>query len=165
MDKKHAMLMKEMVSYDSGDLRRIQHMVKVYGFASTIGRLEGLSEDELYTLETAAILHDIGIKNSMKKYGSSMGKYQEEEGPPEAERLMRELGGFTEDQIEKVKFLVGHHHTYEGIRDLDYQILIEADFLVNLYENPEKYGDPAAVLEKHFRTETGKQMLKDSYLV
>lgn len=169
MNIKHAQLMKQMVAHDKSDLRRIQHMVKVYGFASAIGTLEGLSDQELFVLETAAILHDIGIKISVEKYGSSMGKYQEEEGPPAAESLMRDMaktdfGGFSEEQIERVKFLIGHHHTYDIPRDLDYQILIEADFLVNLYENPDKYGSPAETLEKHFKTETGKQMLVDSYL-
>lgn len=164
MDIKHAQLMKQMVHYDRGDLRRIQHMVKVYGFVSSIGTLEGLEQGEFYTLQTAAILHDIGIKNSMKKYGSSMGKYQEQEGPPEAEKMLRAMGGFTEEQIDRVKYLIGHHHTYDIPRELDYQTLIEADFLVNLYENPDKYQDPAGTLERHFKTETGKQMLIDSYL-
>lgn len=164
MNIKHAQLIKQMVSHDKGDLRRIQHMVKVYGFASAIGTLEGLSDEELFILETAAILHDIGIKISMEKYGSSMGKYQEKEGPPLAEKLLRALDGFTEEQIARIKFLIGHHHTYDIPGDPDYQILIEADFLVNLYENPDKYGSPAETLEKHFKTETGKQMLIDSYL-
>ena len=41
---------------------------------------------------------------------------------------MRKVGGYTEEQIERVKYLVGHHHTYDNIDGLDYQILIEADF-------------------------------------
>lgn len=37
--------------------------------------------------------------------------------------------------MDRVCWLVGHHHTYTDIRDLDYQILVEADCLVNLYED------------------------------
>ncbi len=55
------------------------------------------------------------------------------EGPALAEQMLSELG-FEKDVIERVSFLVGHHHTYTGIDGLDYQILVEADFLVNLFE-------------------------------
>ena len=34
--------------------------------------------------------------------------------------------------IRRVEYLVGHHHTYKDIDGLDYQILVEADFLVNI---------------------------------
>lgn len=37
--------------------------------------------------------------------------------------------------IDRICYLIGHHHTYDNIEGLDYQILVEADFLVNLYED------------------------------
>lgn len=43
--------------------------------------------------------------------------------------------GFKEQVIRRVEYLVGHHHTYKDIDGLDYQILVEADFLVNYFEN------------------------------
>lgn len=55
-------------------------------------------------------------------------------GPDEAEKLLNKLG-VDEKIIERVCFLVGHHHTYNMIDGLDYQILVEADFLVNAYED------------------------------
>ncbi len=164
MDTQHAKLLAAMIHYNKGDALRIQHLVKVHGFAAAIGRLEQLDEDTLFILESAAILHDIGIRISEQKYGSSQGKYQELEGPTEAEKLMRKLGGYTEEQIERVKYLVGHHHTYDNIDGLDYQILIEADFLVNLFENASKYDTAENVLKKIFKTESGKQMLIDTFL-
>lgn len=85
--------MKAMVAYDHGDVPRIQHFVKVHDFAAIIGIAEGLDEETQFVLETAAILHDIGIHPSEAKYGSSMGKYQEELGPAEAEKLLAEVGG------------------------------------------------------------------------
>ena len=58
--------------------------------------------------------------------------------------------------IERVGYLVGHHHSF-GIRgQRDLQILFEADWLVNLIESAEKY-DRKIVYEKHFDTETGKE--------
>ena len=56
-----ARLMRAMIKYDCGDVPRIQHLVKVHNFARTIGIEEGLGADELFVLEAAAILHDIGI--------------------------------------------------------------------------------------------------------
>ena len=36
---------------------------------------------------------------------------------------------------ERVAYLIGHHHTYDKIEGMDYQILVEADFLVNINED------------------------------
>lgn len=42
---------------------------------------------------------------------------------------------FSPKVTERVSYLVGHHHTYDHIDGMDYQILVEADFLVNFNEN------------------------------
>lgn len=73
-------IMREAVKYDGKDLRRINHLLKVYTYAKMIGEGEGLTPEEQYILETAAILHDIGIHESERKYNSSAGNYQELEG-------------------------------------------------------------------------------------
>ena len=77
-------LLTAMMEYDHGDVPRIQHFVKVYEFARMIGLMEGLDSKTQFTLESAAVVHDIGIHISEQKYGSSSGKYQELEGPAEA---------------------------------------------------------------------------------
>ena len=69
MDR-NALLIKEMIRYYANDPKRIQHFIKVHDLARIIGRLEHLGEEELDILETAAIVHDIGIKVSEEKYGS-----------------------------------------------------------------------------------------------
>ncbi|URZ02956.1 hypothetical protein CLAUR_029900 [Clostridium felsineum] len=81
-------VIKEMILYFDGDVRRINHALKVYSFSKTISELEKLSADDFKILEVAAILHDIGIKESEKKYNSSAGNYQELEGPPVAKKLL-----------------------------------------------------------------------------
>ncbi len=163
MDKRQANLLAAMIRYDRGSAQRIQHLVKVHDLSVAIGTLEGLDERTLYILESAAILHDIGIRPSLEKYGSGMGKYQEQEGPAEAEKLLREIGGYDEEHIARVKYLVGHHHTYDNMDGLDYQILVEADFLVNLYESQKKY-DAILKAEQHiFKTATGIQFLRDMF--
>lgn len=38
-------------------------------------------------------------------------------------------------QIDRVSYLVGHHHTLDCIEGIDYQILIESDYIVDASEN------------------------------
>ena len=157
MTPQTARLLCAMAEYD-GDADRIHHFVKVHGFACAIASLEGVDEETQFVLETAALVHDIGIRNCLEKYGSSRGPLQEQEGPAEAEAMLRAVGGYTDRQIDRVKYLVGHHHTYTHIDGLDYQILVEADFLVNLHESADRYRAILAE-ERIFRTESGKRLL------
>ena len=152
-----------MIDYNNGDPKRIQHTTKVHAYASMIGKCEELDEDTLFILESAALVHDIGIRASEQKYGHQNGKLQEQEGPAVARDLLTRLGGYTDRQIERICWLVAHHHTYPVCEDLDYQILIEADFLVNLYEDNESPNAIRAVCKNIFRTESGTRLLETMY--
>ena len=77
--------------------------------------------------------------------------------------MLTRLGGFTDHKIERICWLVGHHHTYHVCEDLDYQILIEADFLVNLFEDEESPNAIRAVRKNIFRTESGIRILETMY--
>lgn len=161
MDKK-ALLIKTMISYYANDPCRIQHFIKVHDFAGIIGKLEKLGDEEQNILEIAAIVHDIGIKVSEEKYGNADGKHQELEGPVIA-RAMLETLDFEDSVIDRVCYLIAHHHTYTDINGLDYQILVEADFLVNLYEGNESRETAGQVLRRIFRTESGRQICADMF--
>lgn len=163
MDERLARLMDRMIEYDEHDTRRIQHFIKVHDLSATIGVLEHLDKETLFILEAAAILHDIGIHISEKKYGSGSGKYQEIEGPGEAEKLLSKSGDFTKGEIDRIKYLIAHHHTYNNIDALDYQILVEADFLVNLYENGSSTETVREVGNKIFKTEAGRRILANMF--
>ncbi len=91
MNIQHAQLIAAMMNYDQGDARRIQHFIKVHDFATAIGTLEHIDPDTLFILETAAIVHDIGIHVAEKKYGDSNGKLQEKEGPAEHKNSLKRL--------------------------------------------------------------------------
>jgi len=155
-------LIKEMICYYSGDPKRIQHFIKVHSFAKTIGLLEKLEKRTLYILETAALVHDIGIKTCEEKYGDCNGKLQELEGPAAAKALLDELG-YEEDVIERVCFLVAHHHTYDKVDNMDYQILIEADFLVNMYEEKLEKDCIRSVFQKIFKTPSGRFLCRQMF--
>jgi len=155
-------VMDETIKYFDGDMKRINHLVKVYGFAKTLGELEGLDKRTQEILEITAITHDIGIKISEKKYNSSSGYYQQLEGPNEARTLLEGLG-IEETIIDRVCWLIAHHHTYLNIDKPDYQILVEADFLVNACEDNMKKKEIESVKTKVFRTESGRSLLDSIY--
>ncbi len=147
-------LFLKMMEFYTGDPQQIQHLIKVHGFARLIGLGEHLDERTQNILEVAAIVHDIGIKPALEKHGTAAGPYQELEGPPIAETMLKELG-YAPELMERVCYLVGHHHTYRDIDGMDYQILVEADFLVNMYEGEMSADAIRATLHNIFRTETG----------
>jgi hypothetical protein len=158
-----SIIIQKMVEYFDGDLRRINHAIKVFGFAKTIGEQEGLPAKQQMELELAAVLHDIGIKEAERKYRSCAGPYQEQEGPPVAERLLKEAG-IAEELIERVSFLIGHHHSYAAIDGRDFQILVEADFLVNIDEEGLQPAAIASVGKQYFKTACGGELLKNLFL-
>ena len=151
-------LILAMIDFYQGHPKQIQHLIKVHSFARVIGIDEGLSTQEQERLEVAAIVHDIGIKPAWEKYNSSNGKYQEELGPAEAIKLLNRLN-YDEALIERVAYLVGHHHTYSEIDGLDYQILLEADFLVNGDESNLTKEAIEKMKKNVFKTKTGIELL------
>jgi len=155
-------VMTKMIEYYQGDSKRVQHFMKVYAYAKAIGEQEELEPELQEILEIAAVTHDIGIKKSEEKYNSSSGKYQEIEGPDEARKLLGEFG-LKNETMDRICYLIGHHHTYSRIDGIGYQILVEADFLVNLEED--KSGMKAAhnVKKKIFVTKTGIHYLENLF--
>ncbi len=151
-------IFQKMIAYYQNDPRRINHFIKVHQYAKLIAVEEGLESSVLFTIELAAILHDIGIKISEVKYNSSSGKYQEIEGPALAEEFLSAFD-LEDDLIRRVCFLIGHHHTYHMVDEVDYQILIEADFIVNLYEDNISKEGCKSVKNKYFKTTTGKKYM------
>ncbi len=65
--------------------------------------------------------------------------------------------------IERVCYLIGNHHSYSKIEGLDFQILVEADFLVNIFEDEMNKSMLAGIREKYFNTATGKALLQSIY--
>ena len=155
-------LYRKMIEFYRDDPARIQHFIKVHSFAKLIGEEEHLDEKLLYILEAAAYVHDIGIRPAEAKFGRCDGKLQEQEGPAEAEKMLKSLG-FEQDVIERVSYLVGHHHTYTDIDGMDYQILVEADFLVNLFEDGSGRETAEKVRENIFKTKTGKKFCREIF--
>lgn len=152
----------EMIKLYSGDAKRIQHFCKVHSYAKLIAEMENVDKDTLFIIETAALTHDIGIHLCEDKYGNCNGKLQEKEGPALAKKMLETLG-FSENVSERVQYLIGHHHTYNNIEEIDYQILVEADFLVNMYEDELSKTAVEHAYDSVFRTESGKKICEEMF--
>lgn len=152
-----------MLQFNAQDPLRQHHLMKVHRFAQLIGRMERLDAHTQFVTECAALVHDIGIRPAEAQYGASFGPLQEQVGPAYAETMLRELG-LDEADVARISYLVGHHHTYTDMEGMDYQILVEADFLVNGYEDA--LPEPAlwSAYRKIFRTEAGKMLFRTVYL-
>ncbi|MGZ7043844.1 MAG: hypothetical protein ACXVHM_04570, partial [Methanobacterium sp.] len=84
-------VLEKMIEYFGVDVRRINHALKVYDFAQIISYEESIDRKTRDIIIYSAILHDIGIKVAEKKHNSSVGKYQEIEGPPIAREILSDL--------------------------------------------------------------------------
>lgn len=155
--------METMVGYFGHDTKRINHALKVFAFSRIISSHEspdpGMQEIIAYT----ALLHDIGILEAERKYKSSLGKYQQIEGPPVARQILTDLG-IPAPIIDRVCFITAHHHTYSKIDGIDFQIIVEADFLVNIFEDDLGREAIESIGARIVKTESGKNLLRTMYL-
>ncbi len=156
-------VLKKMAEYFGRDAKRINHALKVYGFAEMITDGENLSEKDSMTVRIAAILHDIGIPEAERKHGSPAGKYQEMEGPAVAKGILEEFA-LDEDTLARILHLIGNHHSYAKIDGPDFQVLVEADFLVNIFEDGMNRETIQKIKKNIFRTDTGNGLLLSMYL-
>ena len=158
-----AEIARKMVAYSNGNRHDVNHFMKVWAFAKTIGECEGLDKASQDILEIAAIVHDIACPLCREKYGNTNGKYQELEGPALVRDFLSD-SGLPQSAVDRIAWLVGHHHTLQGIDGPDHQILIEADYLVNADESGYSRENVENTLERIFRTETGRALLRAMYL-
>ena len=138
------------------DLQKLLHFLEGEGIAILDTTLDDLQH-------FASGLHDIGIHAAEAKYRSAAGIYQEKEGPAPARKLLEDVSGIPSAMIERICYLIGHHHTYKDVDGADYQLLLEADFLVNAYEDALSQKAILAFREKVFRTASGTAMLNAVY--
>jgi len=155
-------IMQKMIEYSNGNLHDINHFIKVWTYTKTIAELEGVNKDTLCILEVAAITHDIACPLCREKYGNTNGKYQEIEGESLVRNFLKDTD-LSQEQIERIAYLVAHHHTFNNIDGIDYQILIEADYIVNAEESCYSKENIRNFSEKFFKTTTGINLLKSIY--
>ena len=155
-------LKRAMEAYFAGDKKRIDHSHKVTEYAEQLLKQE---EGDYPVVIGASVLHDIGIHQAEKKYGSTGGKYQEKEGPPIAWWILTDLG-FKPGQIEEICEIIAHHHSPRKVDTQNFKILYDADWLVNLKDEYDVQDGNKLnkIIDKVFLTESGKALARAIYL-
>ncbi len=145
------------VKHEFGDDRkRIHHALLVFDQALKILQKEN---GDPRVITAAALLHNIGIKEAERKYGSSEAHYQEVEGPPIAQRIMDELG-FDKTTIQHVCDIISSHHSGDIIDTPEFRIIRDADkiayilLLSGVSDKSELYD----FIKDNFKTDTGKKI-------
>ena len=70
-------ILRKMFAYSNGNIHDIDHLIRAWTYAKTIGELEGIDKDTQFILEVAAITHDIACPICCEKYGNTNGKHRE----------------------------------------------------------------------------------------
>lgn len=157
-------ILEKMIAFSEGNIHDIDHLIRVWTYTKTIGELEGLEEATQFIAEVAAITHDIACPLCREKYGNTDGKHQEEEGAVLVRKFLKGTG-LAEAQIDRVSYLVGHHHTFSNIDGMDYQILIEGDFITNASENGYSEASIRNALDRIIKTDSGKRLVREVFCI
>jgi len=151
-------LIYEMKKVFGKDQKRIEHALKVLDYAEQIQAVEG---GDPLVVKAAAILHDIGIQEAERKYGSSAGKYQEIEGPPIAEGILKRYD-LEAEAIEYICKIIANHHDSKEFDTTEFRIVVDADRIVNMnevYPNASKDKLQKNIGNK-FKTNVGSKIAK-----
>ena len=154
----------EMKHYFKQDFKRIGHATRVARYAEQIMKEE---KGDPAVVISAAYLHDIGIEEAERKYRSTEAGYQEKEGPPIARDILTKLGAGA-DLVEEVCDIIGHHHHPRPDETVNFKVVYDADWMVNLEEaqkgNALDSEKLAALIEKNFLTENGRKLARKTLL-
>jgi putative nucleotidyltransferase with HDIG domain len=128
MDHARAKMTRLMLGYFGEDNARIEHALRVLCNAERI--MLDRPECDAEIVIASALLHDIGVKVSEEKQEPGGAETQEEYGPPEAEKLLRSID-FPQAKTDKVKDIIGNHHSPSRYDYAELEVLKEADAVVN----------------------------------
>ena len=130
---KIATAIEKMTDFYKGNIHDIYHFLKVWALQRTSARRKDWIQKHRKRWRWQLL--------SMILPARCVGKNTEI--PAESIRkrkVRRSLQNFQdvpagELDVERITWLVTHHHTYTNVEGMDYQILLEADFLVNAGES------------------------------
>lgn len=159
-----ALAVEKMIAFYHGNLHDIDHFLKVWAFARTIGEQEHLGGDSQLLLELSAVIHDIACPLCREKYGNTDGKHQEAESPALVDAFFADLP-VEAQMVKQISWIAAHHHTYTDVQMIEHRILLEADYLVNADESNYPNSAILAAKKNIFKTATGLRLLSSCYQV
>ena len=130
------------------------------------GRLDATDEEVLAAAKAAQC--DAFVSKLPEGYHTLIGENGSRLSGGERQRIsiaraMLMALEFSPALTNRVCELVAHHHSYQNIDAVDLQILVEADFLVNAYEEGLPKRNIKKFRDKIFRTETGIHYLNELF--
>jgi putative nucleotidyltransferase with HDIG domain len=154
----------EMKRYFGHDFKRIGHAANVARYAEQIVKEE---QGNPAVVLCAAYLHDIGMHEAERKYGTGSARHHEEEGPVIAREILTRLGA-KEKIVDEVCDIIGRHHHPGNEETVNFKVVYDADRIVNLEEDykgrqVEKDG-VSMIIDKAFLTETGRRVAREALL-
>ncbi len=164
MDKKlkDKAIKKMIVAFDYNNIY-INHSFGVLYHAEEISAIE---KGELDIIFLASILHDIGIPECKRKYKSTDGQLQEIEGPPIARKILESLN-IDKEIVKEVSTIVGSHHSLGEIDTLNFKIIWDTDWLVNIpdFFDVKDKAKLKVTIDDTFMTETGLKKAREIFLM
>ncbi|MGQ1889576.1 adenylate/guanylate cyclase domain-containing protein [Thermophagus sp. OGC60D27] len=127
----------------------MKHTIDVVTQVEIIGRGEGINDEEMLLIKTAALFHDLGFLISYKNHEDFSIELAEE---------ILQMYGYSEDQIEEIKGLINvtrkdakpRNHLEAILKDADLDYLGRPDFIPvsqNLYEEIQKFNGKMTLKE------------------
>ncbi|MBM3706671.1 MAG: HD domain-containing protein [Actinobacteria bacterium] len=155
-------LFKELKLFFGNDVRRINHSKEVTAYAEDLLHKE--SADASIVIP-AAVLHDVGIKIAEEKYNSDAARYQEKEGPAVAGKILSKLN-FNHEDRDEICEIITHHHSPGIINTVNFKVLYDADWLVNLKDEIKTRDSKKLkkLIDRIFLTVSGKETAEKKYL-
>lgn len=155
----------EMKRYFQYDFKRIGHATRVARYAERIVKQE---KGDPAVILSAAYLHDIGIKEAERTYGSTEAhSHHEQEGPSIARQIMGKLKA-PEELADEVCDIIGHHHHPRPQETVNFKVIYDADLIANLEEKqketPVKRGDLSTLIDRDFLTDSGRELARSVLL-
>lgn len=151
MINNEAYLLYSALCYERGHCRRTQHILKVYALAKLLGEQERISTEE------QQILHDIAIKYCKDNYDGDAGQEKQKKEAPHLVNSFLQEANYLPSYIPRILELVVKHHDYDAPKDRTLQILMEADLIINCYENCQSSGKIRCIKD-FFQTSSGKKL-------
>ena len=157
------LITEKMMYFNQNDPKRIQHFIKVHRLHNSLG------ERNIWT-PIRSSLPNVRHWFTISAFGQqrkNMATARENCRNRKAPRMPAECWRtypWMRRTLNGSCYLVAHHHTYTDMDGIDYQILVEADFLVNFYEDGLSTEAIQSAMEKIFRTDAGKALCRISYM-
>jgi len=159
-------VIQEMKIIFQDDPSAVEHTLNVLQYAEDIMEEEKIKEDERELISITAILHDIGIVETQRKYGSTDFDVQEIECPIVARKILEKIH-YDPKKIDRICYIIANHHTPAKIDAMDFQIQWEADLLENLKKlNKETEQEKLKeLIDMNFKTARGKELACDNFII